>query len=51
VRKFGILLSRDQILAQYDLYNTNAGRNADTHAVMTTVLDALERKGDSASSP
>jgi hypothetical protein len=44
VRQFGLRLSRDEIMHQYDLYNANAGRNGDTHAVLTAVLDAIERK-------
>jgi hypothetical protein len=42
--QFGLRLTRDEIMQQYDLYNSNAGRNAETHAVLTAVLDAIERK-------
>jgi CheY-like chemotaxis protein len=44
VDQFGLGLSRDEIMRQYDLYNGNAGRNGDTHVVLTMVLDAIERK-------
>jgi CheY-like chemotaxis protein len=44
MERYGILLTTPEILAQYDLYNTNAGRDSDTHAVLTTILDAIERK-------
>jgi CheY-like chemotaxis protein len=46
VAKFGILLTSDQILAQYDRYNTNAGRNRDTHKVMLVILEAMEAKSE-----
>jgi CheY-like chemotaxis protein/HEAT repeat protein len=42
VAKHGVLLTKDQILAQYDLYNGNAGRNPDTHKVLLTVIEAIE---------
>jgi HEAT repeat protein len=42
--EFGLLVTRDEILHQYNLYNANAGHNADTHAVLSAVLDAIERK-------
>jgi CheY-like chemotaxis protein len=51
VRKYGILLSREQIMAQYDLYNANAGRHGETHEVLGKILDALENRGEAASSP
>jgi HEAT repeat protein len=43
IAQFGLRLSRDEILHQYDLYNSNAGRNGDTHTVLGTVLDAIEQ--------
>jgi CheY-like chemotaxis protein len=49
VRKFGVFLSPQEILDQYDLYNGNAGRDADTHLVLAAILDALEHKEASAS--
>jgi CheY-like chemotaxis protein len=49
VRKFGVFLSPQEILDQYGLYNSNAGRDADTHAVLGAILDALEHKEASAS--
>ncbi len=45
VSQFGLRLTRDEIHRQYDLYNANAGRNGDTHNVLTAVLDAIEQKG------
>ena len=42
VAKHGILLNKEQIVAQYDTYNKNAGRNADTHKVMKIILEAIE---------
>ena len=44
--KFGVLLPSDQILAQYDHYNSNAGRNRDTHKVMLIILEAIEPKSE-----
>jgi hypothetical protein len=44
VQRFGLLLSRNEILQQYELYNSNAGRNGQTHDVLGAVLDAIERK-------
>ena len=44
VARFGVLLTRDEILQQYDLYNANAGRDRATHDVLSSILDALERK-------
>jgi CheY-like chemotaxis protein len=51
VRKYGILLTSDEIMAQYDRYNANAGRHGETHEVLGEILDALESKVDAASSP
>jgi HEAT repeat protein len=42
--QFGLLLTRPEILQQYELYNSNAGRNADTNLVLGAVLDAIEGK-------
>jgi hypothetical protein len=42
VAKHGLGVDRKEILKQYDLYNTNAGRDTATHQVLTTILDALE---------
>ncbi len=43
IDQFGLRLSRDEILQQYEIYNSNAGRNGDTHVVLSTVLDAIEQ--------
>jgi HEAT repeat protein len=48
IHRYGILLTSDELLRQYDLYNANAGRDADTHAVLGAVLDAIEQKKNSA---
>jgi hypothetical protein len=48
VRRYGVLLTKPEILEQYALYNANAGRDPDTNAILATVLDAIERKPDSA---
>lgn len=48
VRRYGVLLTKPEILEQYAIYNSNAGRDPETNAVLTTVLDAIERKPDSA---
>ena len=47
VRKHGLLLTRDEIMRQYDVYNANAGRDADTHTVLSAILDAFERANHS----
>jgi hypothetical protein len=44
VRQFGIAIARQDILQQYDLYNSNAGRDAATHQVLGTILDAIEQR-------
>ncbi len=43
IEQFGLRLSRDEILQQYEIYNSNAGRNGDTHVVLSAVLDAIEQ--------
>jgi len=46
VRRHGTLLTTDEIHAQYDLYNYNAGRNRETHEVLGSLLDVIEFQGD-----
>ncbi|REK12768.1 MAG: HEAT repeat domain-containing protein [Planctomycetota bacterium] len=46
IRSHGILLTTNEIRRQYDIYNSNAGRNAETHEVLGAVLDTLENKGE-----
>ncbi len=46
IRRYGTLLTSDELYAQYDLYNLNAGRNRDTHRVLGALLDVLEHRGD-----
>ena len=45
MRRFGIRLSSDELLRQYDLYNDNAGRNADTHVVLGSNPQCARTKG------
>jgi len=40
----GLLLTRDEILAQYALYNASAHADADTQQVLGAVLDAIESR-------
>lgn len=46
IRNYGTLLTTDEIYAQYDIYNYNAGRNRDTHKVLGQLLDVIEHQGD-----
>ncbi len=46
IRHYGTLLTTDEIYAQYDIYNYNAGRNRDTHKVLGQLLDVIEHQGD-----
>ncbi len=47
VRQHGIALTREELLQQYDLYNANAGRDVDTNAVLSAILDTIEHRGRS----
>ncbi|MGD9720867.1 MAG: HEAT repeat domain-containing protein [Pirellulales bacterium] len=51
IGQFGLRLTGDEVMQQYDLYNSNAGRNGDTHTVLTAVLDAIEQKPTPAGAP
>jgi len=42
VERHGILLTSDEILRQYDRYNASAALDADTQAVLGSLLDTLE---------
>ncbi len=42
VQRRGLLLTRDEILLQYDRYNRSAGLDADTQKVLAALLDAIE---------
>jgi hypothetical protein len=44
VQRHGILLTRAQILKQYENYNASEALDADSQAVLASVLDALEKK-------
>lgn len=46
IRQHGVMLTSGEILQQYDLYNANAGRDAETHDVLEAILNAIERKND-----
>jgi CheY-like chemotaxis protein len=48
IHEHGIMLTGDEIMQQYDLYNDNAGRDVDTHAIASAILDALEQKNPAA---
>jgi CheY-like chemotaxis protein len=50
VKKRGILLTKAQIIAQYDRYNASETLDPDTQAVLGSVLDVLESRR-AASSP
>ncbi len=49
--RYGVLLTSGEILHQYELYNANAGRDADTHAVLSAILDAIEHHKGSLAGP
>ena len=38
-----MLLTSGEILHQYELYNANAGQDADTHSVLSSILNAIEQ--------
>lgn len=42
----GIMLTSGELTRQYELYNSNAGRDPDNHAVLGSILDAVEHKGN-----
>ena len=44
VDRFGILLTTDQILKQYDRYNQSESQAKETQAVQAAILDALESR-------
>jgi len=43
-RRYGIRLTRAQVLAQYDRYNASETADADTQAVLGGILDLIEKK-------
>jgi hypothetical protein len=47
VKRYGVQLTRPQILAQYDRYNASESAGKDTQQVLSEILDILERKGSS----
>jgi CheY-like chemotaxis protein len=44
VAKFGVLLTTDEILSQYDRYNASAGADAATQHVLSHLLDTIESR-------
>ncbi|MGE3776025.1 MAG: hypothetical protein AB7F89_02480, partial [Pirellulaceae bacterium] len=42
VERRGVLLTRDEILAQYDRYNASATQNEETQQVLGALLDTIE---------
>jgi hypothetical protein len=44
VKAHGLLLTRGEILAQYDLYNASADADANTQEVLGALLDAMEQR-------
>ena len=42
VQQRGLLLTRDQLLHQYDLYNDSEILDPDTQQVLASILDAIE---------
>ncbi|MEX0585986.1 MAG: hypothetical protein WD176_05045 [Pirellulales bacterium] len=42
VKAHGVLLTTDEIIAQYDRYNASEGADADTQKVFGAILDAIE---------
>ena len=44
VAAHGVLLTTDQILAQYDRYNASETADAATQKVLARVLDVIEKK-------
>ncbi len=47
VEDFGVLLTTDQIQHQYDQYNSSKAADAETQAVLGTVLDVIESNRES----
>ncbi|MDG2015294.1 MAG: hypothetical protein P8J33_17440, partial [Pirellulaceae bacterium] len=44
VQKRGVMLSRQQIMAQYERYNASADDTAESRALLSTLLDVLESR-------
>jgi hypothetical protein len=43
VARFGVLLTRTEMLTQYDRYNTSENKDQETQALLAALLDTLER--------
>ena len=46
VRRYGIQLTKAEILQQYDNYNASAKQDKETQEVLASILDTIERKSD-----
>jgi hypothetical protein len=44
VAENGVLLTSDEIVAQYDRYNASARADVDTQQILGAVLDAIESR-------
>ncbi len=51
IGRHGLLLTRDQLLRQYDLYNSSEILDRDTQQVLATILDAIEEPTRTPDSP
>ncbi len=45
VSRHGVLLTRNEVLQQYTVYNASATADAETQRILSTVLDLLESRG------
>jgi hypothetical protein len=50
-KRYGIQLTSQQMLAQYDRYNSSESADADTQHVLSSILDALEKKPTPTAAP
>jgi CheY-like chemotaxis protein len=51
VAEFGLLLTTDQIVAQYDRYNASATADSETQQILGDLLDAIESRRDAQRTP
>ncbi len=51
VKRRGMLLTKDQIRRQYDRYNASETQDAETQAVLASILDVIESRAVAASRP
>jgi hypothetical protein len=45
INRHGVLLTRNEVLQQYTVYNASATADAETQRILNTVLDLLESRG------